>query len=157
MRGSARDTDVSFSAHASTACAGPCCAPALGAIRLCFSPPLCRRERAEGGYRTCSIARSRSEDYCRRVRYPAEGTPKGHASARRGRPTPCRQSSTTHARAWSADRALPGIGRDVAQVAQLPNGHAGAPPALPLRPAWKIAGRGKVAARGRAASPTKRG
>jgi hypothetical protein len=43
-------------------------------------PPLCRRERAEGGYRdACPIA---LPDYWTRVRYPAEGNPDRQIGAR---------------------------------------------------------------------------
>jgi hypothetical protein len=69
----ARDTDVSFGSSFSTGCASPMHA-LVGVFRLCFSPPLCRRERAEGGYRTCSTARRKSEDYCDAFDYSAKGT-----------------------------------------------------------------------------------
>ena len=73
----------------------------------CAFRPALSETRTEGGYRTCSIARSTSDDYRDMYDYPAEGTPQfwGLRVARLRRPTPCRQSSTTTARSGGADRA----------------------------------------------------
>src|ERR1700692_2822303 len=87
---------------------------------------------------------------------PAEGTRRGRV-ARRSRPTPCRQSSTTHFSAGSADRALQGTGRDVAPFAQDPGQARRSAASFARRYSYCIAVGSKVAARGRAASPTKRG
>ena len=38
-----------------------------------FPPAFVGDARPRAGYRTCSIARSTCEDYCRHVRYPGEG------------------------------------------------------------------------------------
>jgi hypothetical protein len=123
-------------------------------LAACVLAPALSESRTEGGYRTYSIARSTSEDYRDMYDYPAEGTPLGVRVARLRRPTPCRQSSTTTPRSGSADRAPSKDSRGCR-----------APPAEQRRsrqlcqthkPLQEVVC-GKVAARGRAASPTKRG
>jgi hypothetical protein len=120
-----------------------------------FSAPALSETRTEGGYRTCSIARSTCEDYRDMFDYPAEGTPFGGARrpALPADPVPPVEHHAPEVRG--------------AQTALQARTAAGAKhPWLNSAGAASFAGRtsllqevvcGKVAARGRAASPTKRG
>jgi len=62
-------------------------------ILMLSPPPLCRRSRPGGGYRTCWIALSTARTGVRRALPRREGS----LTARRSRPTPCRQPSTAAA------------------------------------------------------------
>ena len=80
------------------------CAPLCGVV---LSAPALSETRTEGGYRTCSIARSTARTIGR-VRLPRRGNPNGVRVVRRCRPTPRRQSSTTipgGPGSWRADLA----------------------------------------------------
>jgi hypothetical protein len=123
---------------------------------LCPLPPLCRRSWRRGGYRdACSIARSGARG--RVFDTPPRG-PFGAPDRPACRPTPCRQ---LRPRPWPL-RSRPARFRGGAQVVR----HAPWRPQATTRErrqlrllstAWTIGCAGRVAARGRAASPTKRG
>lgn len=91
-------------------------------------PPLLSETHADGGYRdVCSIARS-LRGLLDACSILRQGKPGGRASVRRSRPTPCRQPER------HSPKKLGASGRQLA-----------------------IEGNWQVAARGRAASPTKAG
>ena len=127
----------------------------------CPPPPLCRRSRRRGGSGRVFNSPQRSGNYWTRVRYSAEGTPTislGRLTARlAGRPR-----AASRGRGFRPPRARPARFRGGAQIGR----HAPWRPQATtrerrqLRPfctAWTIGCASGVAARGRAASPTKRG
>jgi hypothetical protein len=99
-----------------------------------LSAPALSETRTEGGYRTCSIARSTCEDYRDMFDYPAEGTPNSFwgcaSSGAAGRP---RAASRAPQLCGAQTCALPCRGaRGRASCSMKPpSNHAGAPPALP--------------------------
>jgi len=131
------------------------CASLCGVV---LSAPALSETRTEGGYRTCSIARSTARTIGR-VRLPRRGNPNGVRVVRRCRPTPRRQSSTTipGPGSWRTDLSLHGgpKGCKVRNVRAVRRDSEGAASFAITRHGDSRVG--KVAARGRAASPTKRG
>jgi len=127
-------------------------------LRAGVLAPALSETRTEGGYRTCSIARSTARTIgC--VRLPRRGNPKGVRVVRRCRPTPRRQSSTTIPGSRVVARR-PGLhggpkGCKVRNVHAARRDSEGAASFAITRHGDSRVG--KVAARGRAASPTKRG
>jgi hypothetical protein len=81
--------------------------------------------------------------------------PWGRTTARRRRPTPCRQSSTTHPVRGAQTCALP-WGRE-GSLLRTPERARGSAASSALRTALTLGCAGGVVARGRAASPTKAG
>jgi hypothetical protein len=132
----------------------------LGDLRF-LPPPLCRRERADGGYRdACSIARSLRGllDACS---IPRRGLPRpetGRATVRRCRPTPRCQSSTAP-KAPRADLSALRRGCEVEAscYACAPSYHAGAAASFANRTAMQIAVSRQSGGAGSGGTPDKAG
>ena len=133
---------------------------ASGDLRF-LPPPLCRRERAEGGYRdACSIARSAARTIGRVFDTPPREPDRqiGRVTVRRCRPTPRRQSST----APSAPRAdLSALRRWCEVYASCcdirPSHHAGAAASFANRTAMQIAVSRQNGGAGSGGTPDKAG